>query len=128
MYLVLILPDGSKSMIPVEWTDFAIPAQPKQAPSAHTTPTLGSLEDLLHARAIVDALLSRLTAFNSENAKSTASKESTIAKESNPLRSASQRNLSLGNTARRTQSRGHRHSGAHHCEHDSTQPGRGEKS
>jgi len=27
MYLVLILPDGSKSMIPAEWTDFGLPEQ-----------------------------------------------------------------------------------------------------
>ncbi len=60
LHLVLILPDGSKSLIPVDWTDLASPAQPQQVRSAQTAATLGSLEDLLHARALVDALLSRL--------------------------------------------------------------------
>lgn len=128
MYLVLILPDGSKSMIPVEWTDFAIPAQPKQAPSAQTMPTLGSLADLLQARAVVDALLSRLAAFNSENAKPTASKESDIAKEPDPLRSSSPRNVALGNNPRRTQNGSHRHPGAHDREHSPAQPRPGEES
>lgn len=59
MYLVLILLDGSKSMVPAEWTDFALPTQPERAPAAPSAQTLGSLEDLLHARAVVDALLSR---------------------------------------------------------------------
>src|ERR1039458_5171889 len=30
LYLVLILPDGSKSMIPAEWTDFASATQPQR--------------------------------------------------------------------------------------------------
>ncbi len=111
-------------MIPVEWTDFAIAPQPKQASSAPTTPTLGSLADLLHARAVVDALLGRLAGCNSEM-KSTTSKESAIAKKSEPLRFASPRNVPLGSTARRTQNGSHRHSGTHHREHNPipTRPG-----
>jgi hypothetical protein len=99
MYLVLILPDGSKSMVPAEWTDFALLAQPA---SALDTPalTIGSLEHLLHTRAVVDALLSRLAAVANED----ATKESPIAsKKSEPLRSSPRRNVSLGNIARRTQ-------------------------
>jgi hypothetical protein len=78
MYLVLILPDGSKSMIPAEWTDFALPTQPERTSSAAPTlaPTVGTIEDLLHARAVVDALLSRLAGVANED----ASKESPIAR------------------------------------------------
>ena len=109
-YLVLILPDGSKSMIPVEWTDLATPAASKP----DTVPTLASLEDLLHTRAVVDALFSRLPAFHIENRNRAAGKESTIAKESEPLRSSSRRNVALGDLARRTQNGGHRSPGTHH--------------
>ncbi|HEY4930347.1 MAG TPA: DUF5372 family protein, partial [Terriglobales bacterium] len=43
LQFVLILPDGSKSLIPAEWTDFTT--------GAPQTPQLvGSLEDLLRAR------------------------------------------------------------------------------
>jgi hypothetical protein len=59
LYLVLILPDGSKSMIPAEWTDYASVSQPRQAVSEQNRAVLGSIEDLLHARAITDALLNR---------------------------------------------------------------------
>jgi hypothetical protein len=110
MYLILILPDGSKSLIPAEWTDYALPlAVAPSVSSAHISATLGSLEDLLHTRAIVDALFSRLAAGDSADSKSLATKESTIAgkkfkgKKSESLRPASQRNLPLGNVARRTQ-------------------------
>jgi hypothetical protein len=57
LLLTLILPDGSKSLIPADWTDLASPTQTLSAP---TVTTLGSLEELLHTRAIVDALLGRL--------------------------------------------------------------------
>ena len=68
LYLVLILPDGSKSVIPVEWTDYASVTQPRQAASAQNRAVLGSIEDLLHARAITDALLNRLVAPTGEAA------------------------------------------------------------
>ena len=123
LHLVLILPDGSKSLIPVDWTDLASPAQPQQVRSAQTAPTLGSLEDLLHARALVDALLSRLAALQSENRNSPATKESPIArKQSEPLRSASPRNLPVGNTARGAQNPRDRHPGSPHREREPTQP------
>jgi hypothetical protein len=96
LYLILILPDGSKSLIPADWTDFAFVTRPRQALSVHATATLGSIEDLLHARAITDALLNRLAAIPSEAAE----KESTLArKPSESLRSASRRKLSLGSPA-----------------------------
>ena len=122
LHLVLILPDGSKSLIPVDWTDLASPAQPQQVRSAQTA-TLGTLEDLLHARALVDALLSRLAALQSENRNSPATKESPIArKQSEPLRSASPRNLPVGNTARGAQNPRDRDPGTPHRERKPTQP------
>jgi hypothetical protein len=90
---------------------------------------LGSLEDLLHARAVVDALLSRLAALKSENGNSPEIKESLFArKKSEPLRSSSPRNLPVGNTARPTQNSRDRHPGTSHRERNPTQPRRGEGS
>ena len=54
LQFVLILPDGSKSLIPAEWTDFYPTAGPPQNP-----PLAGSQEDLLRLRGLVDALLRR---------------------------------------------------------------------
>ena len=125
--LVLILPDGSKSLIPAEWTDFA---SRTQAQPTVLTPaaTLGSLEDLLHARAIVDALLSRLPALQRENKKLPATKESPIARsKSEPVRSAAPRNLPVGNPARGTQKTRDRNSGTPHRSL-APQPERGEES
>jgi hypothetical protein len=54
LQFVLILPDGSKSLIPADWTDF------KSASSApQDSPLVGSLDDLLRLRDLVDALLRR---------------------------------------------------------------------
>lgn len=52
---ILILPDGSKSLIPAEWTDFteAIPARKRDSG------LIGSLDDLLQLRSLADALLQR---------------------------------------------------------------------
>src|SRR5215471_13144603 len=95
LLLILILPDGSKSLLPADWTDLASPTQSFCAPAATT---LGSLENLLHARAVVDALLGRLAPVTSEDGNSTTTKESACAgKKSKPLRSSPRRNLPLGN-------------------------------
>ena len=109
LLLVLILPDGSKSLIPADWTDL----DPLSAP---TKTTLGSLEHLLHARAIADALLGRLApATISEDGNIATTKESALAsKKSEPLRSSSRRNLSLGSPARGTQKPRHPDPGTTH--------------
>ena len=54
LQFVLILPDGSKSLVPAEWTDFTATTGPP--PSLQL---VGSLEDLLRLRSLVDALLRR---------------------------------------------------------------------
>ena len=53
LHFVLILPDGSKSLVPAEWTDFEA-AGPRAA-----SQSAGSLEDWLRMRSLVDALLRR---------------------------------------------------------------------
>ena len=56
LHWVLVLPDGSRSLIPQAWTDLArLQSQPQTKPNT----TLASIHDLLHARAVVDALLHR---------------------------------------------------------------------
>ena len=45
--LLLVLPDGSKSLVPAAWTD----AQPSSGDDAGPVATLGSLADLLHVGA-----------------------------------------------------------------------------
>ena len=101
LLLVLLLPDGSKSLIPADWTDLASPIQIFSAAGA--TATLGSLENLLHARAVVDALLGRLAPVPGEDGNFAATKESACArKKPKPLRSSPRRNLPLGNPPRGT--------------------------
>jgi hypothetical protein len=57
LQFVLILPDGSKSLIPAEWTDFNKTTTPLRSPHL-----VASLDDLLRLRQLVDALLLRRTA------------------------------------------------------------------
>ena len=124
LLLVLILPDGSKSLIPADWTDLASPTQPLSGPTAKT---LGSLENLLQAQAIVDALLGRLAPVTGKNGNSAATKESACArKKSKPLRPSPRRKLSLGNSQRGTQKPCHPNPGTAHRPGRSRQPG-GEK-
>ena len=54
LQFVLILPDGSKSLVPAAWTDFTTPAGPSQ-----TCSLVGSLDDFLRLRGLTDALLHR---------------------------------------------------------------------
>src|SRR5215469_3831710 len=125
LHLVLILPDGSKSLIPAVWTDLALPIQLGSPPR---TPTLGSLEDLLHARAVVDALLGRLAPATREDGNCPAKKESALArKKSKPLRSSARRNRRLGNRARGTPSSRHPDPGAADRPGCSTKPREGEE-
>jgi len=64
-HLLLVLPDGSRSLIPAEWTDLQSSAQPSVA-DLTTGLRLAPLSELLHARSIVDALLRQLPAPGEE--------------------------------------------------------------
>ena len=115
LHLVLILPDGSKSLIPADWTDIAPTAQPQVSVPSNQTATLGSREDLFHARAVVDALLGRLARPKSEEADPTVTKEGILAAKPETLRLPAQGNLRMGNTGKRTQgSRDRNPRQAHH--------------
>jgi Family of unknown function (DUF5372) len=59
LHLLLVLPDGSRSLIPAAWTDLR--TAPNRAPAATTGPraTVASLGQLLHTGTIVVALLRR---------------------------------------------------------------------
>ena len=54
--LTLVLPDGSKSLIPAWWTD----PEPRPEGEPDRAETLGSVADLLHARVVLARLLRRL--------------------------------------------------------------------
>jgi hypothetical protein len=63
LLLLVVLPDGSRSLVPAGWTDWKATTQavdePSTSGSGHGERCLAPLTDLLHARAIVDALLGR---------------------------------------------------------------------
>jgi len=116
-------------MIPADWTDLGAAAQPQKSLPAQTASTLGSLQDLLHARVVVDALLSRIVAPACEAGDSPARKESPIAREiSNSLRSASRRNQPMGDSARGKETPRDRDSGTPHRQRTLGRPSRGEES
>jgi hypothetical protein len=128
LHLLLILPDGSKSLIPADWTDLSSLAQPQRDLSAHSAATLGSLEDLFRARAVVDALLGRLARPESEEANSTVTKEDILAAKSESLRPSAQGNLRLGNPGERTQGSRDRNPRKAHRPRSRRQPRSGGKS
>src|ERR1035437_5700575 len=116
-------------MIPANWTDLASAVQPQKPLPAQTAEKLGSLQDLLHARAVVDALLSRIVAPASEAGNSPARKESPVAREiSNPLRSSSRRNQPMGDSAREEKTSRDRDSGTPNRQRTPGRPSRGEGS
>src|SRR5262249_41045505 len=126
LLLVLILPDGSKSLIPADWTDLASSTPSIGTPAATT---LGSLEHLLHTRALVDALLGRLAPVTSEDGLSTTTKESASArKKSKPLRSPPRQNLPRGTPPRGTQNPRHPDPGTTHRPSRSRHGGEGKES
>jgi len=62
LHLSLILPDGTRSLIPAAWTDIKGQIQDgsQVVTSDGSSPLHGSVGDLLRARKVVDALLRRL--------------------------------------------------------------------
>src|SRR5262245_9554927 len=59
LFLLVVLPDGSRSLIPAGWTDWPADGGPLQSRSEQRDACLASLADLLHARGIADALIGR---------------------------------------------------------------------
>src|SRR5829696_4535785 len=58
LLLLVVLPDGSRSLIPASWTDWQAAADdPFEPGAAAREPCLAPLADLLRARALVDAVL-----------------------------------------------------------------------
>ena len=102
LHLLLVLPDGSRSLIPASWTDFPGSDQPISADhSRHVA--LASLSDLLHARSIIDALLRRLPTFCEEPAQLTG-KERERATESGYSGRSTARHSGVGKPEQRTAS------------------------
>jgi hypothetical protein len=75
--LTLVLPDGSRSLIPAAWTDMDGTPSTSPFPSA----VIGSLPDLLRTRKIIDSLLCKLDALKQIPAK----EERKRAKATSPL-------------------------------------------
>jgi hypothetical protein len=64
LHLTLVLPDGSRSLIPAAWTDLNssnLPTLPAENTS-HSSTAVGTVSHLLHTRKVVDYLLQRLDA------------------------------------------------------------------
>ncbi|HET7439583.1 MAG TPA: hypothetical protein VFJ56_08770, partial [Nitrospira sp.] len=62
LLLLVVLPDGSRSLLPACWTDWKATQAVDEASTSGSGPgerRLAPLTDLIHARAIVDALLGR---------------------------------------------------------------------
>ena len=77
LHLLLILPDGSKSLVPAAWTNLnSTPDLTVQKQSA----TLASLDELLRMRTLIDAFLRRLASVAEEAAKPINEEESNSAK------------------------------------------------
>ena len=62
LLVLVVLPDGSRSLIPAEWTDWS-PEQADRTPAEDVGDgdhDLGRLGDLLHLRKVIEALSRRL--------------------------------------------------------------------
>src|ERR1700687_320994 len=115
LLLLVVLPDGSRSLIPASWTNWeAAGVAPKLSASrcGQRSPCLASLADLLHARVIVDALLSRCLIPHREPA---ANEESCHATDPGLSRTApAGATVAEPKTRCRNTRRGAQHSGTHH--------------
>jgi hypothetical protein len=116
LQFVLILPDGSKSLIPADWTDFNSASSASQA-----LELVGSLDDLLRLRRLVDALLRRATDVP---LTSGAAQESHAATESKLQRHPDFGDVPVGTVRRRAKADRHREPGAPPCQsHPGQEPG-----
>src|SRR5262249_39255150 len=120
---MLILPNGSRSLIPTEWTDLGASQQTAPA-SANLNLHLGSVGDLLHARAVVDALLHSRTSSHSSDAKSVGEENHSVATPSELSGHPNSRDTIVARTKKREKNTGDRTLVARECE---THPGQSEK-
>ncbi|HXS94654.1 MAG TPA: hypothetical protein VN736_08610 [Candidatus Limnocylindrales bacterium] len=118
LQFVLFLLDGSKSLIPADWTDF------KPASCAPQAPVLvGSRDDLLRLRGLVDAVLRRSA---EPPVISGAVQESHAATDSELQRHPDSGDAPVGTVRQRAKANRHRDSGAPSCPIDSrSAPGAG---
>ena len=73
--LLLVLPDGSKSLVPAAWTDYAADSQPGAGIGTVACGVLAGPENLLAARVMVSALLTRTISDPEQAARQLPSKE-----------------------------------------------------
>ena len=115
LLLLVVLPDGSRSLIPASWTNWEAAGVAHELSASRCEqrdPCLASLADLLHARVIVDALLSRCLIPHREPA---ANEESCDATDPGPSRTVpAGATIAAPRARRRNSRRGSQHSGTHH--------------
>jgi hypothetical protein len=114
LLLLVVLPDGSRSLIPAGWTDWTATVEDRShSRSDHRDSCLAALADLLHAQAIVDALLGRCVI---PQPKPAADKESGDATDPGLSRTspADATGAEQRTPHRRSARRGSQHSGTHH--------------
>jgi hypothetical protein len=119
LHLTLVLPDGTRALIPAAWTNLhAPPPSSRGGPQAQSA-TLANRSHLLHARTVVNALLQRLeardTALPIPQEMSHAAAE--LSRNSPTERRCTRVDHARRGTARR---RGHEAGttdGQHHCPH-----------
>lgn len=75
MELLVVLPDGSKSLIPAAWTDRDAAAGQAAADEGADATTLGTLADLLGACVVVSALVARAGEAEGQAARQPPCKE-----------------------------------------------------
>lgn len=73
--LLLVLPDGSKSLVPAAWTDYAADSQPGAGIGTVACGVLAAPENLLAARVVVSALVTRTIDGPEQAARQVPSKE-----------------------------------------------------
>jgi len=105
LHLLLVLPDGSRSLIPAAWTDLR--TTPDKAAAVTTRPqaSLASISQLLHTRTIVDALVRQRKASEQRASHSGGEEWKGGATESARTTAAQCQNGSLEHTRQQTKNR-----------------------